>query len=48
MMEKIVRLMLRLPGTLHERIKVRAERERRSLNAELVHLLEVAMAAAGE
>jgi hypothetical protein len=35
-----VPLMTRLPGTLHKRLAQEAKKERRSLNAELVHRLE--------
>lgn len=34
------RLLLRLPGALKERLKAQAERNRRSLNSEIVVILE--------
>ncbi len=34
------RLLLRLPKELHEAIQAVAEREHRSLNAQIVHILE--------
>lgn len=34
-----------LPETVHERLKQRAERNRRSLNAEVIHTLEEAVGA---
>src|SRR5690242_15371987 len=35
-----VKLVLRMPATLHERIKRLAEAEHRSLNGEILHILE--------
>jgi hypothetical protein len=34
------KLLLRLPGALKERLKAQAERNRRSLNSEIVVILE--------
>ena len=45
-MEDEVRLTLRLPATLHQQIVALARRDRRSLNGELVFLLERAAAEA--
>ena len=42
----MVRFSLRLPDDLHARLAARAEADRRSLNAEILVLLEVALAAA--
>jgi predicted HicB family RNase H-like nuclease len=33
-------ILLRLPDELHARVKAKAEREHRSLNAHVLHLLE--------
>jgi hypothetical protein len=41
-MDEGKRLTLRLPAALHARIAEQAERDRRSLNAEIVYLLESA------
>lgn len=40
-----VHINLRLPEELHERLKRQAERDRRSLNAEILVLLERALEA---
>ncbi|KWX04990.1 hypothetical protein TH66_04275 [Carbonactinospora thermoautotrophica] len=37
------RISLRLPAELHERLVARATADRRSLNSEIVYLLEVAL-----
>lgn len=37
---EVVRVSLRIPPELHERISERAEEERRTLNAQLIELLE--------
>jgi hypothetical protein len=42
-MDEEKRITLRLPGTLHARVTARAERDRRSLNSEIVYLLESAI-----
>ncbi|MFG3289292.1 Arc family DNA-binding protein [Streptomyces sp. NPDC048179] len=42
-MDEEKRITLRLPADLHERIVERARIDRRSLNSEIVHLLEVAI-----
>jgi len=34
------KLLLRLPGALKERLKAQAERNRRSLNSEIIVILE--------
>ncbi|HEY8602180.1 MAG TPA: Arc family DNA-binding protein [Thermomicrobiales bacterium] len=39
-MPETVRLVLRLPEGVHEAIKAIAEREHRSLNGEIVYILE--------
>ncbi|MGW4424502.1 Arc family DNA-binding protein [Streptosporangium sp. NPDC004631] len=44
-MESEVRITLRVPGDLHTRLTTRAQRERRSLNSEILHLLEGALTA---
>lgn len=38
------RITLRLPGDLHARIAAQAERDRRSLNSQILYLLESAVA----
>lgn len=43
MVSRIARLMLRLPEDLHEQLKLRAQSEHRSLNAQIVHLLWLSM-----
>ncbi|MFD2352437.1 toxin-antitoxin system HicB family antitoxin [Nonomuraea ferruginea] len=42
-METEVRITLRLPADLHARLTAQAKTDRRSLNAEIVHLLEAAI-----
>jgi len=42
-MEHEKRISLRLPADLHERLVEQARMDRRSLNSEIVHLLEVAL-----
>ncbi|MFG3406106.1 toxin-antitoxin system HicB family antitoxin [Streptomyces sp. NPDC048142] len=42
-MDSDIRLTLRLPVDLHTRLTLHAKRERRSLNADLVYLLECAL-----
>jgi len=37
------RVSLRLPTDLHARLVAQAKKDRRSLNSEIVHLLEVAL-----
>ncbi|MBV9025757.1 MAG: Arc family DNA-binding protein [Streptomycetaceae bacterium] len=37
------RISLRLPTTIHARLVEQARADRRSLNSEIVHLLEVAL-----
>ncbi len=39
-MPEIVRLVLRLPEEIHEGVKALAEMDRRSLNGEIVYILE--------
>ncbi|MER5727808.1 toxin-antitoxin system HicB family antitoxin [Streptomyces sp. NPDC002138] len=46
-MNSEVRVTLRLPADLHARLAAHAERERRSLNADLVYLLEGAIGPGG-
>jgi predicted HicB family RNase H-like nuclease len=41
------RISLRLPMELHARLVEEARADRRSLNSEIVHLLEVALGLAG-
>lgn len=43
-MDDEVRITLRLPGQLHVELTVMAQTQRRSLNAEIVRLLELAAA----
>ncbi|MFF9507365.1 Arc family DNA-binding protein [Streptomyces sp. NPDC014724] len=45
-MDEQTRITLRLPTDLHTRLADHAKRDRRSLNSEIVHLLEVALGAA--
>ncbi|MFE5592021.1 Arc family DNA-binding protein [Streptomyces sp. NPDC056549] len=40
----MIRMTLRLPEDVHVRLAAQAEADRRSLNSEIVHLLEVALA----
>jgi hypothetical protein len=42
------RISLRLPADLHERLVDRARTDRRSLNSEIIHLLEVAIGPAAK
>ncbi|MGI5197784.1 Arc family DNA-binding protein [Streptomyces sp. CA-288835] len=42
-----VRMTLRLPEDLRDRLRDHAKSERRSLNSELVYMLEVGLRAAG-
>jgi predicted HicB family RNase H-like nuclease len=46
-MEDEKRISLRLPTDLHARLVERARADRRSLNSEIVHLLEVALSPDG-
>ncbi|MEO3792237.1 Arc family DNA-binding protein [Nonomuraea sp. B10E15] len=41
----MTRITLRLPDDVHARLVARAETERRSLNSQIVHLLEIALTA---
>ncbi|QIZ00924.1 Arc family DNA-binding protein [Streptomyces sp. S1D4-11] len=41
----MIRFSLRIPADLHERLTAHAAADRRSLNSEILHLLEVALAA---
>ncbi|WP_323139326.1 Arc family DNA-binding protein [Streptomyces sp. NBC_01549] len=41
----MIRFSLRLPEDLHERVTAHAAADRRSLNSQILHLLEVALAA---
>lgn len=43
-MDEEKRITVRLPAELHERLAGQAKRDRRSVNGEIVHLLEVALA----
>ena len=45
--QSIVQASLRLPAALHARIKALADRERRSLHAQILVLLEEALDARG-
>jgi predicted HicB family RNase H-like nuclease len=38
------RITVRLPAELHERLATQAKQDRRSVNGEIIHLLEVALA----
>jgi predicted HicB family RNase H-like nuclease len=40
-------LTLRLPEDLHARLSDQAGTDRRSLNSEIIHLLEIALSAVG-
>ncbi|MFH8475062.1 Arc family DNA-binding protein [Streptomyces sp. NPDC018000] len=42
-----VRMTLRLPQDLRDRLSAHAKSERRSLNSELIYMLEVALRTAG-
>jgi hypothetical protein len=46
--EGVIRFLLRLPPELHERLRLLAARERRSLHAQILYLLERAMEDANE
>lgn len=39
----MIRFSLRLPDELHERLVARADADRRSVNNEILHLLEIAL-----
>ncbi|MFF5018482.1 Arc family DNA-binding protein [Streptomyces sp. NPDC001165] len=39
-----MRFSLRIPADLHERVTAQAAADRRSLNSEILHLLEVTLA----
>ncbi|MFG2960657.1 Arc family DNA-binding protein [Streptomyces sp. NPDC048291] len=41
----MIRFSLRIPADLHERVTAQAAADRRSLNSEIFHLLEAALAA---
>ncbi|QDN92274.1 Arc family DNA-binding protein [Streptomyces mirabilis] len=41
----MIRFSLRIPADLHEQVTARAAADRRSLNSEILHLLEVALTA---
>jgi hypothetical protein len=41
----MIRFSLRIPADLHEQVSARATADRRSLNSEILHLLEVALTA---
>jgi len=41
--ESVVRFLLRLPTEIHDRLRVLAARERRSLHAQILYLLERAL-----
>ena len=41
----MVKVTVRLPDELHARLVSQAETDRRSLNSEILHLLEVALTA---
>lgn len=43
-MDEEKRITVRLPLELHERLAALAKRDRRSVNGEIVHLLEAALA----
>lgn len=42
----MIRFALRIPEDLHARLTAQATADRRSINSEILHLLEVALAAA--
>jgi hypothetical protein len=46
--EEVIRFLLRLPPDLHERLRLLAARERRSLHGQILYLLEQAMEEANE
>ncbi|MFE7838447.1 Arc family DNA-binding protein [Streptomyces sp. NPDC057474] len=39
----MIRFSLRIPEDLHERVTARAAADRRSLNSEILHLLDIAL-----
>ncbi|MFG2883951.1 Arc family DNA-binding protein [Streptomyces sp. NPDC048297] len=39
----MIKFTLRIPDHMHERLTTQAETDRRSLNSEILHLLEVAL-----
>ncbi|MEU6199561.1 Arc family DNA-binding protein [Streptomyces sp. NPDC047061] len=39
----MIRFSLRIPADLHERVTAQASADRRSVNSEILHLLEVAL-----
>ncbi|WP_455361799.1 Arc family DNA-binding protein [Streptomyces sp. SYSU K21746] len=41
----MIRFSLRLPDELHDRLTTQAATDRRSVNSEILHLLEVALSA---
>ncbi|MFD8763754.1 Arc family DNA-binding protein, partial [Streptomyces mirabilis] len=41
----MIRFSLRIPADLHEQVTARAAADRRSLNSEILHLLDVALTA---
>ncbi|MGW2701745.1 Arc family DNA-binding protein [Streptomyces sp. NPDC001340] len=43
----MIRFSLRIPEDLHERVIARAATDRRSLNSEILHLIEVALSDVG-
>ncbi|WP_328671462.1 Arc family DNA-binding protein [Streptomyces sp. NBC_00328] len=43
-MDEEKRITVRLPSELHDRLAALAKRDHRSVNSEIVHLLEVALA----
>jgi len=43
-MDEEKRITVRLPAKLHERLAAQAKRDHRSVNGEIVHLLEVVLA----
>jgi predicted HicB family RNase H-like nuclease len=44
----MIKFTLRIPDDLHERLAAQADTDRRSLNSEILHLLEAALVDAGE
>jgi predicted HicB family RNase H-like nuclease len=46
--EGVIRFLLRVPPELHERLRLLAARERRSLHAQILYLLEQAVGEANE
>lgn len=46
-MTTLVSILLRLPPDMRERLRAWAEREHRSLNAQIVHILSDALRVAG-